>query len=209
MNDKVVYNLNGYNLTENEIFVSKSEGLTDLPKQKPRLTFDWAEYDGVFYDFEDYPRYKQRFISLNMFIIGQDWEEIIIKFQIVKSELSKQGTQRLVIEPFNFFPLVYDVILDGEIKLNKDFREGRMYGTFKLNLIEPVPIKRIIRADGLTVGVRYQSFQQTIVNVNGAEHVYEGDVDVSFEFSQLEGNYIAIYGEIANLMLTNGADITQ
>lgn len=199
---KVIYQINDKVFEDFGCFVSKSNGLIDVPEPKQRLTFDWAEYHGTFFDLEAPIRYKERKISLDVFFVGDNWDMLKQNFNAITGELSKKGTQRLVVKPFNFNPLVFDVIQDGAITLDKTFDKGKMYGVAKINLIEPIPIKRTIHAGRIDLGVAYNSNQQTIININGGEFIYDGDVDIVFSLPSNE-NYINIYGDIGNLT-TNG-----
>lgn len=141
----VLYNINGRYLRELEVFVSRSEGIGSVLKRKPVASYDWPEYNGLSVDLSA-PRYEARQITLDCFILGGTWQEMLYRFNsIIRDEFSKPGLQRLMIEfpLWGYDPLIYQVYMQEDAQLEKTFKEGRMAGTFKLQLIEPNPLKRV------------------------------------------------------------------
>lgn len=180
----VNYSVNGKYFISYSAFVKQSHGLLGLPEQKERYSYNWAEKDGIEYDLNEPVRFNERRISLEMFFVGDTWDELSENFTLLMDEFKKSGRQRLIVEPFGYNPLVYDVILGSEVYLEKRFKEGRMFGVCTLNVIEPNPIKRVFMLVGGTLNLKYNSDGQTRVKIDGEEYVYFGNVDEGYSISE-------------------------
>lgn len=175
---RVDYSINGTYFRSFDAHVSKSNGLIDKLEPKKVESHDWPEYHGKQYDLSAARKYKERSISLDMFFVGDDWRDLLSKFNTIMSEFDSPGTQRLIVEPFGFDALVFDVIQSGEVSLDKTFREGRMFGTCRLTMIEPNPVKCVLKLIGSELELKYESDQITTVNIDGNSSTYDGDVEV-------------------------------
>ena len=150
-NSIVLYSLNGLYFSDFDIFISDSEGLLDFPKIRENLGYTWDEYDGIQISKSKKPRFEPKEIRLKGWVEGKDLDDMNFKFKKILSEFKKSYTQRLVVEAFDQNPLVFDVILQGDVKLSKVFRKGEMVGFFELNMLEPNPIKRTFKLIGNTL----------------------------------------------------------
>lgn len=207
MANKVSYILNGKVFGEYGAYVSQSHGLVDKLEPKKVLSFDWPEYDGTQYDLGARPKYKERIITLDMFFLGDNWQDLLDNFESIMSEFDRVGTQRLIVYPMGYDELVFDVIRSGVTPLNKQFNDGQMVGTSTLSLVEPYPIKVVLKYSDVssTVNIKYESQQQTIININGNETIHSGDVETTLATPN-ETSYITITGEIRNLV-TNATEL--
>lgn len=200
----VKYSLNGKKFEDYDAYVGQSHGLVDKLERKPVMTHDWPEYNGRQYDLAVSPKYKERIITLDMFVMGNDWDAVTANLNAILDELDKPGTQRLVVEPFNYKPLVFDVIQDGAVNVQKRFEEGFNFCTFSLGLMEPEPVKRVFKKGSGSFTMNYESDQNTAVNIDGSRTDYN-DSNVSVSETLGSGtHYITVIGDVYNL--TTNAD---
>lgn len=176
---EVRYSVNGKYFKDFGTYISSSEGLFDALKRKPVNTYDWAEYHGSSPDLSN-PKFEQREITLKGFVTGSNWETMKSNFDAIVSEFQKAGTQRLLIEPFGLKPLPYEVCMIDEVRLQKEFKNGQMVGTFTLKLIEPNPIKKVLYFTGNTLNLSYDCPNETeIFYGNGLKETAKGNVSLS------------------------------
>lgn len=177
---KITYSLNGLYFEPLKAYVSQSYGLIDKPEPKERTNFDWAEYDGISYDLDAQVRYKSKEIELEMFFIGNNWNEIRENFEELTNEFDGDGTQRLLVEPFGFDALVYDVIQNDLIELDKKFWNGKMVGTSTFSLLEINPVKTTLFLDGNNLELSYDSDKITEVVIDQRfPRAFDGNVNIN------------------------------
>lgn len=200
---EVRYSVNGKYFKDFEIYISESDGLFDALKRKPVNTYDWAEYHGSTPDLSN-PKFEAREISLKGFVVGDNWVSMKFRFDTIVSELQKAGTQRLLIEPFGLKPLPYEVYVEDEVKLEKVFRDGKMVGVFSLKLIEPNPVKKVLRVNGNMLQLSYDSEFETEISYGN------GEKDIAYSNASLSkvlhsGSIVVIAGSIENIsnLITN------
>ncbi len=204
----VRYSINGKDFKAFGVRVSSSKGFADTLKRKPVNQYDWAEYHGVSLDL-DKPRFMEREIELQCFIEGENWQKLFDNFNLmVRNEFSKPGTQRLHIEPHGYKILPYEVFMMSDVVLNKTFKEGKMVALFTLKLIEPNPIKKVLKVNGPVVTLSYESETETeIFWGNGTKSVVPGNAAVSNK-SLPEGSIIVIAGDIDSIKnMTTDAEV--
>lgn len=193
---EVRYSVNGNYFKDFGTYISSSEGLFDALKRKPVNTYDWAEYHGSSPDLSN-PRFEQREITLKGFVTGSNWEVMKSNFDAIVSEFQKAGTQRLLIEPFGLKPLPYEVCMIDEVRLQKEFRNGRMVGTFTLKLIEPNPIKKVLSFTATLLNLSYSSPTETeIFYGDGTKDIVPGNASLSAKPLPAGQKYIIIAGNI-------------
>lgn len=182
--NEVKYSLNGYLFKDFGVFVSDSPGITDGLERKPVQTYDWAEYHGTSPDLRK-PKYKERKFSLKCFIDADNWENLFEVFKdFIREQFSRPGTQRLHITPFDTESLPYEVYVQEDIKLEKKFKQGRMVATFDLNLIEPNPIKRVLKTTLDTFKLSYEIDSETeIFFGDGTKQTGRGNVSLTKDYS--------------------------
>lgn len=139
MAGKVVYSINGVSFDSLEAYVSQSHGLISRPKRKMPLSYSWPDENGTEYDLVNPLPFEERKISLEMFILGDNWTDIKANFEGLMDQFDGAGTHTLSVTPFGLAAMVYEVIVSEEVVLEKRFWDGQMVGTFTLNLIEPNP----------------------------------------------------------------------
>lgn len=194
---EVRYSINGKYFKDYGVYISSSDGLFDALKRKKVNTYDWAEYHGSSLDLSS-PKFEQREISLKGFVVGDNWVSMKFRFDTIISELQKAGTQRLLIEPFGLKPLPYEVYMEDSSELQKTFSDGKMVGIFTLKLIEPNPIKKVLRVNGNMLRLSYNSDTETEISYGN------GEKDIAYSNASLSkvlpsGSIVVIAGNIENI----------
>lgn len=175
--NEVLYNINGKYFKDFGVFISESNGLMDKPKPKPRKSYDWAEYHGKAVDLSK-PKYDEREIELQGWVEGEDWADMKQNFDNLMAEFDKEGLARLVIEYLDN-ALVYDVYLDSNVELKKDFRKGKMIGVFKVKIKEPQPIKKVFKLLGNSLQLSFNSEKWVDINIDGINETQKGSVSIN------------------------------
>ncbi|MCT4287342.1 phage tail family protein [Elizabethkingia anophelis] len=176
---KINWTINGKNFDSFGIGVSASRGFGDLLKQKDRPSYNWPGQNGKQYNLDIKPKYEERTIELDCFVIGNDWNMMEDQFRSFSSEFDKKGTQRLIVEIFSYKPRVYDVILSDKTILNEVKKEGKSAGTFTLKLIEPSPVKRILYTESTNLQLSFNTPSSVIINIDGKAQQAKGDVSIN------------------------------
>ncbi len=140
----MIYYLNGVNFKDFGVYVSRGRGLIDGLNIKEPKEMDWDGYHGKVVDLSA-PRYESREITLECFIAGPDKVNTIQRANSFFRELAKAGTQRLMIDTGEGKMLVYEVYQSGKVEINNRWTKGTNVGEFTLKLIEPEPVKRVLK----------------------------------------------------------------
>lgn len=191
----VEYSLNGISFRANKIFIQESKGLLDKLKPKPRKAYDWAEQHGKAIDLSA-PKYEERVITLKGWVQGDDWQEMKQNFDRLMSEFDKEGAARLIV---NFGKeLVYDVYLADGVDLDKSFTQGRQVGFFTMKLIEPRPVKKVLKLVGNRLNLAFTSEDWISININGKNETLRGRISLNKEL-QGTTHYIVISGNVEQI----------
>lgn len=185
------YLLNDVNFKEYGVYVSASKGVVDKPKLKALEAHSWDNYHGTSIDLQ-HKYYENREITLDCFVKASSKYEFIEKVTQFEEQFQKKGTQRLSIFVYYLKPLIYEVYCSDEIAISKRWRDDIMAGTFSLKLIEPEPIKRVLK--------HIKSSEETktcviTITTEKLVNIYWGDGSVDFDIS---GNNITITHDYEN-----------
>lgn len=196
---EVIYSINGHYFKDYGVYVSDSQGIMDALVRKPTKSYNWHEYHGESVDLSE-PKFEAREISLSCFIDGENYEQMFLNFQnIIIEQFQKSGTQRLMIEPFGYKPLVYEVYMKEGVKLDKTFKEGKMVGIFNIKLIEPNPIKKVLYLSSNTLNLSYNSSKETeIFYGDGTKDIVKTNASIVGK-SVTPNRYLIIAGDIDNI----------
>jgi hypothetical protein len=189
-NSKIqAYRLDGVDFKEYGVYVSDSEGVVSRPKLKNMATVSWDNYHGESVDLQ-HKFYEPREITLSCFIKANSKNDFITKVSTFEHLFDNTGTNRLVIDVHPIKPLIYEVYCKDEIAVSKKWNDELMVGTFKLKLIEPEPVKRIlkhIRVSEATKTCAITLTTQKLVNIYWGDGIV--DFDVSGENLTISHNY--------------------
>lgn len=144
-NDDVEYYVDGENFKLYGVEVSKSEGLVDALERKEPLRVDWDSMHGEVIDLQR-PHWQRREITLECFIVASNNTAFIRALKNFMAAFEKAGTQRLTCEyAGSVKPLEYDVYRNDKVEVDKTWNDELMVGTFTLALIEPQPVKMVLK----------------------------------------------------------------
>lgn len=196
---EVKYSINGKYFKDYGIYVSSSLGLLDALKRKPIKTYDWPEYHGESLDLSN-PKFEAREIVLNCFVKGNNYQEMFDNFRnVVLSEFQKSGTQRLLVEPFGYKALPFEVYMIDDVKIIKEFSESTSIGVFSIKLIEPNPIKKVLYLTENTLNLSYNSSKETeIFYGDGTKDIVKTNASIVGK-SVTPNRYLIIAGDIDNI----------
>ncbi|KUY28011.1 phage tail family protein [Elizabethkingia ursingii] len=190
---EVNYSLNGKVFRDFGVRVAKSDGLLGKLKPREQNTYKWPGYHGRQSDPMQKPEYEERNISLDCWIVGGEWQDMKEKFDELLSEFDEVGTQRLIVSPFGYKPLIYDVKLSDGVDLQKDFRDGQMVGVFTLKMVEENPIKKVLRIESSDLQLSFKTNKWIDINTGHSSLFKKGTVNITeslpFETSD-KGNLI-------------------
>lgn len=210
------YYIDGVDLKDYGVYVSGSSGLISRPKIKEPLKRSWGTHHGEVVDLSK-RYYESRKVVLDCFIKAESKEDYVTKLSAFLQVFDASGTRRLMVTVLTSKPLVYEVYLPGDLDPKKRWSDTEMVGVFTLELIEPAPIKKVIRHIRTGVGTKTLSVTLTTSKV---VDFYWGDGSVSYDVSgtaitvthdyAADGTYYAIVAgcidDITSLT-TTGAEI--
>lgn len=143
-NKQQSYLLDGIDFKTFGVYISSSDGILNRPKLKAPATLSWDNYHGESVDlFHKF--YEPREITLSCFVKAESKIDFIKRVAAFEAQFDKQGTNRLVIDVHPTKPLIYEVYCKDAIEIQKEWSDTQMVGTFKLKLIEPEPVKRVLK----------------------------------------------------------------
>lgn len=173
------YTIDGVDFKEYGVYVSGSKGVVNRPKLKSMASVSWDNYHGNAVDLL-HKFYENREITLNCFVKATSKNDFIMQVSNFQHVFDKQGTQRLVIDIHPIKPLIYEVYCKDEIDVTKTWNDELMVGTFNLKLIEPEPVKRILKH--IRVG---ESTKTCTIAMKTTKYVnvYWGDGSVDYDVS--------------------------
>jgi hypothetical protein len=196
----VLYTLNDVPFLDYNVYVSESKGVVDGLEMKTPTTVDWAASHGLQVDLAR-PRFNSREIELSCFMQADGMIDFTMKLDGFLKQFVRPGLHRLRIGIDERKPLVYELYCPNVVAVDKKWNALDMIGTFKLNLVDPEPIRRVLRFKGATVTVSFKS--NDVFNIFWGDGANEIDVE-SGTFTHTYSNTtkfheIIIAGEIDNI----------
>lgn len=177
------WSINGRYFSDFGINVQESKGVLDKLKPRERNSYTWAEYHGKQFDLSK-PFYEAREMELQCWLKASDSDTLTENFNSFLALFDTRYTKRFTIEPFGNKEYAYEVLLNGSADLTKEFREGEMYGSFTLKLIEPNPIKKIFKTTLDSFKLSYEIDSETeIFFGDGTRQTGRGNVSLTKDYS--------------------------
>lgn len=173
------YLLDGVDFKDYGVYVSGSDGILTRPKLKAPASLSWDNYHGESVDLM-HKFYESREITLSCFVKAESKMDFIKRVSEFEAQFDKKGTNRLVIDVHPVKPLIYEVYCKDAIEITKEWSNELMVGTFKLKLIEPEPVKRVLKHIRISEATKTCTITLTsrkLVNV------YWGDGQVDYDIS--------------------------
>lgn len=169
------YKIDGVDFKEYGVFVSGSRGILNRPKMKTPAELSWDNYHGKAVDL--YHKYLEpREITLDCFIKAESKNAFIIAVSRFQQLFDKRGTNRLTIDVHPVKPLIYEVYCQDVIDVSKTWNDALMVGTFQLKLIEPEPVKRILKHIRISEATKTCTITMTTAKT---VNIYWGDGSIS------------------------------
>ena len=162
------WSLDGTGFLSYGVYVSASSGIIDGLKMKEPQTTEWSGQHGTFIDLAS-PRYENREIELDCFIKADGKLDFLTKVKAFEKAIQKPNLRNLTLN-IATKPLVFMVYQSESIEVKKQWNQSLMVGTFTLKLIEPQPIKRLLKF----VATAGASVSLTMTTTN-AINIYWGD----------------------------------
>jgi hypothetical protein len=188
-NKQQAYLVDGIDFKDYGVFVSDSKGVVGRPKMKTPASVSWDNYHGEAVDL-NHKFFEPREITLSCFIKAGNKSDFITKMSQFTQLFDKNGSQRLMIDVHPIKPLVYEVYCRDEVSVSKKWNDELMVGTFDLKLIEPEPVKRVlkhIRVGESTKTCTITLTTQKLVNIYWGDGLV--DYDISGENLTIAHNY--------------------
>ena len=173
----ISYLIDGIDFKNWGVFVSGSDGILSKPKLKAPKSVSWDDYHGKSVDLM-HKFYDVRKITLSCFIKAPSKIDFITQLSNFEQQFDKQGTQRLMIDVHPIKPLIYEVYCEDEIDPTKQWDDKEMVGTFKLKLVEPEPVKRVLKFNRFD-----ESTKQCTITLTSQKYVniYWGDGTADYD----------------------------
>lgn len=192
------YLLDGVDLKEYGVYVSGSNGVVSRPKLKTPASINWDNYHGTMVDL-NHKFYENREISLSCFIKADSKNDFVDKVTAFEHLFDAPGLHRLVVDVHPIKPLIFNVYCQDVIDVQKTWNDELMVGTFTLKLIEPEPVKRVlkhIRVSDSTKTCNIKLTSKKYLNVywgdGTADYDVQGtDVAISHDY-QVNGDYFPV-----------------
>lgn len=171
------YLLDGKDFKDFGVYVSGSDGIVSRPKLKSPASLKWDNYHGESVDLA-HKFYESREITLSCFVKAETKMDFIKRVSEFEQQFDKVGTNRLTIDVHPVKPLIYEVYCKDAIEISKEWSDDIMVGTFKLKLVEPEPVKRVLKH--IRVG---ESTKACTIRMSTRKYVniYWGDGSVDYD----------------------------
>lgn len=177
--NRVIYTIDGIDFRDYGVYVSGSKGVVNRPKLKRMASTSWDDYHGESVGLQN-KFYEHREIVLSCFIKAESKSDFIEQLTKFERLFDKLGTQRLVINANPEKPLIYEVYCKDEINVTKKWSNGVMVGTFDLKLIEPEPVKRVLKYSRTGESDRTCTIK---LSTRKLVNIYWGDGSVNYDIS--------------------------
>lgn len=151
----VVYKIDNVDFASFGVFVMKSSGMQDMPSLKEPQTVDWPGGHGTVVDLAA-PRYNNREIELECFIQASGKLDFFNKVRAFLQAFQKPELRRLDLWIADK-PQIFMVYLADGVSIEKQWHESDMFGTFTLKLIDPLPVKRLLKVTGTSASITLTS----------------------------------------------------
>lgn len=192
----VIYLLDNIPFKNYNVCVSDSSNLFDKASVKENQKKDWSDEHG--YDIDLQSRYhNSKTITIDCFIPAKTLKECIEKYNDFYNALDKKGSRRLSVIA-DILRMEYQVFRQdtAENKLNYD--DSNAVGTFKLKLIENMPVKRILKSTQKTTTITLKSKKVLVINWGDGTEEYTSPAIETYSHTYLTTDifYPMILGDL-------------
>ncbi|MGV0964893.1 hypothetical protein [Empedobacter falsenii] len=140
----VIYLLDQIPFKNYNVYVSDSSNLFDKASIKENQKKDWSDEHG--YDIDLQSRYhNSKTITIDCFIPANSLKECIEKYNNFFNALDQKGSRRLSVIAGDL-RMEYQVFRQDTAENKVIYDDSNAAGTFKLKLIENMPVKRVLKS---------------------------------------------------------------
>lgn len=207
----VSYKINGYRFEDLGMIVTGSHGVLDVPKIKKPFSINMPNSHGEILDLTNV-FYESKIITLDCVISAIDNEAFVTAVNNFKEVLSYYNISELQISINGIEPLIYRMYIADGIEIEKKWRNrGEVVGSFSLKMIEPEPVKMILKYESSGLFWCGLSFTSTTpVNVYWSR--YEEEIGVQsvsgHSYDSGDVTYIIITGQVENINISDMTNVT-
>ncbi|MGV0854762.1 hypothetical protein ACTS9E_04100 [Empedobacter brevis] len=199
----VIYLLDQIPFKNYNVYVSDSSNLFDKPSVKENQKKDWGDEHG--YDLNLNSRYyNSKTLTIECFIPAKTFKECIEKYNNFYNALDIKGSRRLSIIA-DTIRMEYQVFRQDTAENKLVYNDSDAVGTFKLKLIENMPVKRILKSTSKTTTISLKSKKNLIINWgDGTEEYTSPNVELYSHIYQTTNTYYPmILGDLDSITLFN------
>lgn len=195
-----------------DVYVSQSSGLIDALETKEGVSIDWPNEHGIIIDLKRI-KFKPRTIKLKCWIkVDAGYIEFVQKANEFISNFIPPGLHRLKAGIDEYKSLEYEIYMAAGTEINKKWNAKDFVGTFELDLIEPQPIKRVVRFNSSHGAAKIKITGLGLYNIFWGDGLSSLDNDCSsgliiqHDYQTTDIFYAVITGNIDEItdFLTNG-----
>jgi len=199
----VIYLLDQIPFKNYNVYVSDSSNLFDKASVKENQKKDWSDEHG--YDIDLQSRYhNSKSVTIDCFIPAKTLKECIEKYNDFYNVLDQKGSRRLSVIAGEL-RMEYQVFRQdtAENKLNYD--DSNAVGTFKLKLIENMPVKRILQSTERITTITLKSKKVLVINWgDGIEEYTSPNKEIySHRYTNSEIYFPMILGDLDSITTFN------
>ena len=202
----VTYSIDGKLFSNYSVYVSGTSGIVEKPEMKEPLSADYGAMNGVMYDLSA-PRYKERKISVKCFIEAYGYDDFLTKMEGFLGLFMGAGLHTLVIDTGSGSPLVYAVFSRDVINPDKEWNDTHFVGTFTLNLVEPDPVKMVIRVSGSGASIGFSSDTPMNIYWGDGTATYGTKTGGTHSYSGGGRHYVIVAGDVDNISGLSGGTV--
>lgn len=195
------------NLSDLSINVSSATGIADKLEAKEPLNFSWKDEHGIDYDTENI-FYDARKIKLKCNMICNNIADYLQKSNKLNTILGNSNSLFLVADFSGYesdlesTPLIFKVISLGIVEHDKKWRNQKFVIEFDIDLIEPKPVKMVLKKQGAGSSKIVISTPEIIEisDMFGNTQILTGDLQEYLKPS-LDTEYFILSGNIKNVSI--------
>lgn len=204
----VIYLLDQIPFKNYNVYVSDSSNLFDKASIKENQKKDWSDEHG--YDIDLQSRYhNSKTITIDCFIPANSLKECIEKYNNFFNALDQKGSRRLSVIAGDL-RMEYQVFRQDTAENKLIYDDSNAAGTFKLKLIENMPVKRILKSTQNTTTITLKSKKVLVINWGDGIEEYTSPNTETYSHTYLTTGvfYPIILGDLDSITTFNSnADV--
>ena len=176
LNMKINYSINRIPFSQFGIEVRMGDGMLDKPTMKNIPEAERPDYHGMSVDLSN-PKVSARELEFDCWLRASGPDDLFEKVTAFNAEFGKPETQQLRVDVLQK-PLIFQVFSPDKLEIKKRWNANTNIAEFKLKMIEPDPLKKVlkhVRTDSGSAEVTVSFTSERTV------HIYWGDGEITFD----------------------------